>query len=137
MKTFQLFIITIVTVLAVACKDEENSERFMYLTTPEWTTDSLLADGADASGPGMILEKFKGTAKFNVDGTGHFGVYPGNWKFAYSETQILISSDSIAIPLVASIEELNTTSLKIRTGYPNPLNPVTSINIRMTFRNKE
>ncbi|MFN8206088.1 MAG: hypothetical protein U0T82_01580 [Bacteroidales bacterium] len=134
MRTPALFILAVFTILAVACKDDEVSERFKYLTTPVWTTDSLLADGVDASGPGMILEKFKGTAKFNADGTGHFGVYPGNWQFAYNETQIMISSDSIAIPLVAIIDELNAKSLKILTGYPNPLNPITSINIRMTFK---
>jgi hypothetical protein len=134
MKKYLALILGIVSVIAIACKDEETSDRFKYLTTPVWSTDSLLADGVDASGPGMILEKFKGTAKFNADGTGHFGVYPGNWQFAYNETQIMISSDSIAIPLVATIDELNSTSLKIRTGYPNPLNPITSINIRMTFK---
>jgi hypothetical protein len=134
MRTPALFILAMFTILAVACKDEEASDRFRYLTTPVWSTDSLLADGVDASGPGMILEKFKGTAKFNTDGTGHFGAYPGNWQFAYNETQIMISSDSIAIPLVAIIDELNATSLKILTGYPNPLNPITSINIRMTFK---
>jgi hypothetical protein len=120
--------------LLISCKKETQSDRFQLLTNHAWQSDSLLADGIDASGSGMILEKFKGVAKFNTDGTGNFGVYPGTWQFAYSDTQILISTDSLPIPLVTIITELNANSLKINTGYPNPLNPFVSIKIRMTFK---
>ena len=61
--------------LIFACNKDNRSERFKLLTSPIWRTDSLLANGVDATGPGQILEKFAGDAKFNEDGTGYFGDY--------------------------------------------------------------
>ena len=69
--------------------------------------------------------KFKGDAKFNEDGTGHFGVYTGTWRFAYNETQIVITTDSLPVPLTAKIAELTKLSLKITTIFPNLINPAT------------
>ena len=134
----KLFILLIISglVVFIACKKEDKSERFRLLTGPVWVTDSLLADGVDASGPGMLLVKFKGEAEFNEDGTGTFGVYKGTWYFAYHETQIVIYSDSLLIPLVTLIKELTNTSLKITTSVPNLSNLSDTINIRMTFKAK-
>ena len=80
-----------------------------------------------------MLADFKGEAKFNEDYTGHFGVYTGTWRFAYNETQIVIKTDLLPIPMTTKIAELTKISLKITTSYPNPLSP---INIRMTFKAK-
>jgi hypothetical protein len=118
-----------------ACNKNSESERFKLLTGPTWGSDSLLANGVDASGPNGVLKNFKGDAKFNEDGTGNFGIYKGTWRFAYDETQIVIETDSLPIPLTTKIAELNTASLKITTSYPNITTGVT-INIRMTFKAK-
>ncbi len=70
----------LLALLVFACsKKEEKSERFLNLTGNVWTTDSLLANGIEAGGPGQILEKFSGDAEFNEDGTGYFGEYSGSW----------------------------------------------------------
>ena len=122
--------------LITACKEETQSESFKLLTTPIWVSDSLLANGVDASGPGQMLENFKGEAKFNEDMTGYFGVYTGTWRFAFDETQIVITTASLPIPLTTIIAELTKTSLKITTSYPDPVNPTTPVNIRMTFKAK-
>ncbi|HUX94284.1 MAG TPA: hypothetical protein VMV47_01015 [Bacteroidales bacterium] len=127
-----LFILTIFFAI-FSCKKDSESERFKLLTDPTWASDSLLANGVDASGPGDILEKFKGTVKFNKDGTGTFGVYEGKWRFVYDETQIVIETDSLPIPLTTKIAELTAASLKITTSYPNLTTGIT-INIRMTFK---
>ena len=88
---------------------------------------------ADQAG---CLNNFKGEAKFNEDMTGYFGIYTGTWRFAFNETQIVITTASLPIPLTTIIAELTKSSLKITTSYPNPLNPTTPINIRMTFKAK-
>jgi hypothetical protein len=80
-----------------------------------------------------MLEKFKGDAKFNTDGTGSFGTYTGTWRFAYDDTQIVIETDSLPIPLTTKIAELTESSLKITTSVPNLATGITS-NIRMTFK---
>jgi hypothetical protein len=116
-----------------ACSKNEKSDSFSMLTTPVWTTDSLLANGANASGPGGILEKFKGDAKFNEDGTGYFGAYTGEWRFNQDETEITIITDSLALPIICDIVLLNYQSLKITTVVPNPVKPLESLDIRMTF----
>jgi len=103
------------------------------LTTPVWAADSLLANGTDAGGPGGILEKFMGDAKFYEDGTGYFGSYTGDWRFNQDETEITIVTDSLALPIICDIALLTYQSLKITTVVPNPLNPLESIDIRMTF----
>jgi len=118
-----------------SCKDKE-SERFRLLTDPIWKTDSLVANGVDASGPGGVLEDFVGDVKFEKDGTGSFGDYEGTWTFIMGETQLRIESDSIQIPVIADIIELTSASLKLKTKFPNPLDWQNPINIRMTFKPK-
>lgn len=135
MKTIILF--TILTgFILVSCKEEQNpdSDNFKLLTTPVWTSDSLLVDGTDASTG--LLDNFEGDAKFNKDYTGTFGNYTGTWRFASNETQIVITTDSLPIPLTTKIAELNSTSLKITTSFPNPANPLSFMDIRMTFKAK-
>lgn len=121
--------------LTASCKDED-SERFKFLTGPTWHSDSLLVNKIDASGPAGLLEDFKGDVKFNTDGSGTFGKYTGSWMFALNETQLVITSDSLALPLTTKIAELTQASLKITTNFPNPLNPAAPLNIRMTFKPK-
>jgi hypothetical protein len=81
-----------------------------------------------------MLELFKGEAKFNEDGTGYFGSYTGTWRFASNETQIVISSPSLPLTLTTLIAELTSTSLKVTTSYPNLVNPLEPVKIRMTFK---
>ncbi len=119
-----------------SCKKDSQSDRFKFLTGPVWTSDSLLANGIDASGTGGFLENFKGDAKFYTDGTGNFGNYTGTWRFASAETQLVIMTDSLPVPLTANIAELTSISLKVTTSYPNILNLASPINIRMTFKAK-
>ena len=118
-----------------SCKNDSESERFKLLTSPTWASDSLLANGIDASGPDGLLKNFKGEAKFNEDGTGNFGIYKGTWRFAYDETQIVIETDSLPIPLTTQISVLTSASLKITTSYPNIATGI-PIKIRMTFKTK-
>jgi hypothetical protein len=133
-KLFPLLLISAVVIL-IACSKTERSEKFKLLTGPTWTADSLLANGSDASGPGEVLEKFKGDAKFKDDGTGTFGSYKGEWSFNNTETQVTILTDSLAFPVVCNIVELKTSSLKITTVVPDK-NTLQPINIRMTFKSK-
>ena len=133
MKNLALIIIIAIFLAIFSCKKDSESERFKLLTGPTWVSDSLLANGVDAGNPGGILEKFKGTVKFNKDGTGNFGVYEGKWRFVYEETQIVIETDSLPIPLTTKIAELTAASLKITTSFPNLTTGIT-IDIRMTFK---
>ncbi len=124
-------------VILISCeKDEEVSERFRLLTDNLWTSDSLLINGLDASGPGELLENFKGQANFREDGTGSFGGYEGTWRFANSEKELVILSDSLPVPqLSTNILELSQESLKVTTSFPNfqdPSNPI--LQIRLTFK---
>jgi len=116
------------------CKKDE-TDRFDLLTGPLWTTDSLLANGADAGHPDGLLYKFKGNAKFNKDGTGTFNKYTGTWRFTENETQIIIQSDSLAqgLPLTNNIVELTESSFKITTAVPDITGQTSMIRIRMTF----
>ncbi len=122
--------------LMLACNKTEENDRFELLTATAWVSDSLLVDGADASGPGQVLEKFKGEVTFNRDATGHFGQYTGFWRFADNKSQIVITTDSLPIPLTTIIDELTASSLKINTAYPSLTNPDQNMQIRMTFRAK-
>jgi hypothetical protein len=134
-----LFLLAILGLcIANACKDDNDSvsERFKLLTDPVWNSDSLLANGVESGGAGGLLEKFAGETKFNTDGTGYVGQYDGTWKFAYNETEITITSDSLLFPVTAQIVELTKTSFKITTGFPNPAKPTEPILIRMTFKPK-
>ncbi len=133
MKNLALLLFISLSVAIISCNKDSESERFKLLTDPVWKSDSLLANGVNAGGPGGVLEKFNGRVKFNKDGTGTFGVYEGTWRFAYKETQIVIETDSLPIPLTTKIAELNAASLKITTSYPNLTTGIT-INIRMTFK---
>jgi hypothetical protein len=129
MKKLVILMTILISFILFTCKKDDISQRFKLLTGPVWVSDSLLANGIDASDPGEVLEKFKGEAQFNTDGTGVFGIYTGTWKFAYDETEIIINSDSLQIPITAQVVELTKISLKITTGYPG-------IKIRMTFKTK-
>ena len=131
-----LFMLAIITcILSFSCK-EKKSERFKLRTGHVWTTDSLLANGVDASGPGELLELFKGDAKFEEDGTGTFGNYEGTWWFNTKETEINIDTDEIPIVIICDIVELTSSSLKITAVVPSLLNPLESNDIRMTFKAK-
>ncbi|HUV00222.1 MAG TPA: hypothetical protein VMW32_04595 [Bacteroidales bacterium] len=132
-----LFLLLAITgcFVVFSCKDKE-SERFRLLTDPVWRTDSLVANGVDASGAGGILEDFVGDVKFAKDGTGNFGDYEGTWMFNIGETQLIIESDSLPITVIADIIELTSASLKLKTKFPNPLDLLNPINIRMTFKPK-
>jgi hypothetical protein len=130
-KTLFLTILLALTVWT-SCKDDV-VDRYDLLTDPVWRTDSLLANGVDASDPGELLFKFKGDARFNKDATGTFGIYKGTWAFAENMTQIVIKTDSLPLPLTCKIEVLDETSFKITTAVPDVLNPLQDIKIRMTF----
>lgn len=119
-----------------ACQKESRSERFMLLTGPTWTSDSLLYNGEEAGDPGEKLAKFNGDMKFQEDGSGYFGQYIGTWRFSSDETVLVIYSDSLQFALMANIAELTKASLKIYTVFPNLANPLEPINIRMTFKAK-
>jgi len=135
MKNVSLFA-GIVVCLWLSCCTDKGPDLFEIITTPMWTTDSLMANGIDAGGPGQLLEKFKGEAKFKTDGFGTFGKYTGNWWFTENRTQIIIKTDSLELPLTCKIVELLETSLKITTAVPDKLNPLTEVKIRMTFKPK-
>lgn len=136
MKNFALLLIIAGVLYSSSCKKDSQSESFKLLTGPIWVSDSLLANGVDASGPAGILFNFKGDAKFNQDGTGYFGIYQGTWRFAFNETEIIITPDALDLPLTTKIAELTSKSLKITTSYPNLLNPAAPLKIRMTFKAK-
>jgi hypothetical protein len=136
MKNIALLLVVTGCFLICSCTEESQSEAFKLLTGPIWVSDSLLANGVDASGTSGMLKNFKGEAKFNTDGTGNFGIYTGSWRFAYNETQIVITTDSLDVPLTTKIAELTSISLKITTTYPNLLNPSAPTYLRLTFKAK-
>jgi hypothetical protein len=129
MKNIALLLVIIGCFQIFSCSKDPQSEKFLLLTGPVWASDSLLVNGEDASDTGELLENFKGDVKFHEDYTGNFGSYTGKWRFAFNETQIVISSDSLPRPLTAIIAELSQTSLKITTNFG-------TYNIRMTFKAK-
>lgn len=135
MKNIVILLLIAGCLITASCS-KNDSERFRLLTDPIWVTDSLIANGQDVSGPGQLLEGFKGEAKFNEDGTGYFGDYKGTWTLSASETQLVIKSDSIAIPIIADIKELTSTSLKMTTVLPNQHDLLNPYRIRMTFKSK-
>lgn len=135
-KILILVSLAFITTLWVACSDDDNgpSERFLFLTNTNWQSDSLLINGIDASIPGGLLESFVGQANFRADGTGTFGQYEGTWRFAQNETELIIQSASLPIPLTTFIEVLTEQDLKVVTSFPdldNPANP--PLQIRLTF----
>ena len=136
MKNLALLLIVSACLYFASCKKDSQSEAFNFLTGSVWASDSLLANKVDASGPTGLLKNFKGEARFNTDGTGNFGKYVGTWRFSYGETQLVITSDSLPVPLTTRIAELTKISLKVTTSYPNLANPSAPINLRMTFKAK-
>jgi hypothetical protein len=129
---YSIFIVGVL-LLSACSSDEEDSEKFVFLTTPTWQSVDLLVDGEDASGEGQVLEKFKGDAKFYKDGTGYFGEYTGTWGFNNNETELVILAAEIGFPLTTVVDELTATSLKISTVFPVEPEP---LNINMTFTAK-
>lgn len=136
MKNYALFLLIAMVFGVASCNKDDNSANFKNLTGTTWKSDSLLVNGVNASGNGGILQNFSGEAKFNEDGTGNFGSYAGTWRFAFNETQLVITSPSLPIPLTAQIRELTSSSLKITTAFPDPQNPTNFLNVRMTFKPK-
>ena len=134
MKKVLFSILIIAGFVILSCGEEKESINFTSLTSNIWLSDSLLANGEDASGPGEYLEKFNGIINFKKDGTGIFGEYSGNWVFAYEETKIVISSDSLLIPLTANIDLLNNADLKMSAIFPNLKDPANPVALRMTFK---
>lgn len=135
MKNVVMLLIITGCFAAFSCSKKE-TDRFTLLTDPIWAPDSLLANGVNAGGPGGLLEKFMGDAKFNKDGTGYFGDYTGTWMFSADQTELVINSDSIPVPIIADIKELTSISLKLTTVLPNPVDLLHPYNIRMTFKAK-
>ncbi len=136
MRKLVLLIMFLSALVIVSCDKDEVSERFRFLTGVEWESDQLLVNSEDASGPGGMLEDFKGSAKFNEDGTGSFGQYSGTWQFAKEETELVITTEALAFPLTTIIVELTATDLKVSTAFPNPVNPQEPFNIEMSFKAK-
>src|SRR5512133_26463 len=136
MKNLTLFLLITGFFWFASCEKNKDSDNFKNLTGTTWRSDSLLVNGVDASAAGGLLTNFKGDAKFNEDGTGTFGNFKGKWSFMINETQLSITSDSLPLPIIASIKELTKTSLKITTSLPNPQDLTTSLKIRMTFKPK-
>ena len=136
MKNLGLLLVITGCFFISSCKKDSQSEQFKLLTGHIWASDSLLANGLDASGPDALLTDFIGDAKFNEDGTGYFGIYTGTWRFTIDETQIVITTESLPVPLTTKIAELTKISLKITTSFPNLLNLGAPIKIRMTFKAK-
>lgn len=137
MKPLSMIVLSLLSLNIISCgNDEEKSERFNLLTGVVWQSDSLLINGMDASGPGQQLEQFKGEAVFRADGTGSFGNYTGTWRFAQNETELVISSPALPLPLVTRIETLSSVSLKVTAAFPNPLDPQNPLMLRLTFKPK-
>jgi len=133
MKNLLLLIIVASLVSLSACSKEESSDRFDLITAHTWKSESLLADGVDASGPGQILEKFKGDIEFKKDGTGYFGQYTGTWRLTNNDTNLVIQSPELVAAVTSTIVELTETSLKVTFTYPNLVNPSDPLDILMTF----
>ena len=130
-----LFCIT-ACMLIIACSKEKESERFKLLTTPVWTSESILANGVEPAGSWVFLKQFSGDAKFNKDGTGTFGSYTGQWRFNEDETEITIITSTVPLPIITDIVVLTSQSLRITTTINNPLNPSESADVSMTFKAK-
>ena len=134
MKSYRIISLLLVAgIFWYSCSEEldVNSERFKLLTGHIWEADSLLADGAEAGGPGGLLEGFSGDTQFFEDGTGYLGIYEGTWFFSNLENDITINTDSLPIPITATIVELTEESFKITTSFPSLYLP--PVDIRMTF----
>lgn len=122
----------VMTVIVSSCNKDKESDRFTLLTSHSWTSDSLLANGIDASDPGEMLALFKGDADFNADGTGTFGQYTGTWMFTDNETNVAITSPELQFAITTHIVELTAVSFKVTFTFPG----TTPTSIRMTFKPK-
>ena len=122
--------------LLSGCSKDDESERFKLLTTPVWTSESILANGVEPAGSWVFLKQFSGDAKFNKDGTGSFGSYTGQWRFNEDETEITIITSTVPLPIITDIVVLTSQSLRITTTINNPLNPSESADVSMTFKAK-
>ncbi len=134
MKRYKIIFLLLVTgIFWFSCSEEMdvNSERFILLTAHIWEADSLMANGEEAGGSGGMLEGFTGDTQFYEDGTGYLGIYEGTWFFSNLENDITIDSDSLPIPITATIVELTEESFKITTSFPSLYLP--PVDIRMTF----
>lgn len=139
MKPYITLLFVFAGIMLFSCKDDDDdkTDREKLLTAHVWVADSLLANGVDASGPGGVLEKFKGEAKFNTDGTGTFGEYSGTWTMSSNQDDITIVAEELLVPVLARIVELTETSLKITASVPDmTTTPTSLIAIRMTFKAK-
>jgi hypothetical protein len=136
MTRLAVLLIFATLIISFGCNKDDKDTPFTLLTDPVWVTDSLLVNGQDAGGAGQLLENFKGDVKFNKDGSGSFGNYTGTWRFAQNETQIVITTTELPLPLTTVISTLTRTDLKVNTAYPNPENLMETLQIRMTFKAK-
>ncbi|MEE4176707.1 MAG: hypothetical protein V2I46_04285 [Bacteroides sp.] len=136
MKYTGIVLLLAAMIIAFGCQKDDEPTPFELLTGPVWASDSLLVNGQNAAGPGDLLEGFQGDAKFNTDMTGTFGTFSGTWRFAASETQLVITSEALPLPLQANIVELSETDLKLETIFPDPENVNQTLLIRLTFKAK-
>jgi len=135
-KTTLIILFLSLVIVFISCKKDNEStpsEREMLLTAHIWVAESLLADGVDEGGPGGLLEFFNGDTKFNEDKTGYVGDVTGIWKFANDEADLVITSDSLPLPVTMHIEELTEISMKLTTQYPRQTDPIVTADVRMTF----
>lgn len=116
MQKFAIFFVFSALVIAFACKKDEQTERFKYLTTPVWEAESLLLNGEDASNH-EVLGKFIGEAKFNKNGTGYLNESAARWRFLNNESQLLIDPDDLQVDIIANINKLDKDSLIISTSF--------------------
>ena len=130
-----LFCITACMIL-FSCSKKDKSERFILLTTPVWTTESIVATGTDTTGIGVLIKQLEGDAKFNEDGSGSFGSFTGQWWFNPDETNITIKTQSLIVAIVADIIQITAQSLKLSTPVTLPTHPSDPINLLITFKAK-
>jgi hypothetical protein len=136
MRKLSLLLIISASLLTFTCKKDNKSERFTNLTSTVWTSDSLKANGVEAGNPGEFLANFNGDAEFYEDGTGYFGIYTGEWRFNTTETEITIITTEMPLPIVCNIVQLTSSSLKVTTVVPDPVNTSEIVNVRMAFKPK-
>ena len=134
MKNIALFLVICCCFQIFSCSKDSESEKFKLLTGPVWASDSLLVNGEDASGPGELLENFKGDVKFNEDYTGNFGILYRNM-----EIRLRRNTDCHLIrlpPYPAHGNNCRTDPDLIKNNNKLPVPPTDTINIRMTFKAK-
>lgn len=130
-----LALIALISFTYLGCEkgEETKSKNLILLTGTIWTSQTLEANGVDASAPGEFLEDFVGDAIFNENGSGTLGSLTGSWRFASNETQIIITADELTIPVTMNIIELSETRIELETSVPNPSNPLELVDIKMVY----